>query len=333
MKIAFNLIQCGAGNNGGTRTLFKSAIELKRQGHWVEFWADMPNMFTWFPLPETIPFYTSGNPLHDVDVVVATGTRTVPSTISCKNTSLKAFWIRAIETWQPGALEAIKKAHACDVFLMVNSCWMQQYLMENFLIPAWIVYPGLETKFFVPPEAKLGPVQVGALHSSKPRKRAEDVHWLFSRLKKSYGDRVRRVILTAESHLHPGNFPCHQSIHHPSEERKRLMYQNTNIWFAPTDNEGLHVPPMEAGLCGCALVAHDIPSAGMMDYALPDETALCYPKYNREAAWSCVEKLIECSSTRAELAEALRQRLLTHIGSRSRNMKRMVGLFEEVLND
>jgi glycosyltransferase involved in cell wall biosynthesis len=130
----------------------------------------------------------------------------------------------------------------------------------------------------------------------------------------------------------PAGFPCDRVFLRPTEKVKRDMYRGIHVWFAPTDNEGLHVPPMEAGLCGCALVAHGIPEAGMGDYAVDGKTALCYPRCDRKAAFEGVRRLAADANLREAMGAELRKWVVENIGTRRQNMERMVGLFEKAMS-
>lgn len=86
MKVGFNFLECGMGNNGGTRTILKSGQELENLGCTVEYVATIDN-FTWFthkrPI-ETIP--------TDLDVLVATACTTVKSTLQSDAKLSDAFF-------------------------------------------------------------------------------------------------------------------------------------------------------------------------------------------------------------------------------------------------
>ena len=56
MKIVFNGIGCGFGNNGGTQTNFRTANQFAELGHEVEIWSHGRNEFTWFGLNNNIKY-------------------------------------------------------------------------------------------------------------------------------------------------------------------------------------------------------------------------------------------------------------------------------------
>jgi hypothetical protein len=108
MKVIFNFRGTGAGNNGGTRTLFKSAIQLSKMGEQVEIWSDSSNQFTWFNLPESVPFIVSKEPSSkNADVIIAAGAGSVTDTIAIGNGAQVWYWVRGIESWNHNQNELI----------------------------------------------------------------------------------------------------------------------------------------------------------------------------------------------------------------------------------
>jgi glycosyltransferase involved in cell wall biosynthesis len=109
-------------------------------------------------------------------------------------------------------------------------------------------------------------------------------------------------------------------IKHPDSPTLNRWYNGLKVWFAPTELEGLHNPPMEAALAGCALVCSDHPRNGMWDYVISNETALVYPARNIDAAAECVRRLLTDASLRQHLNARLVRRLLDVVGTRAQRM-------------
>jgi len=320
MKIAFNLHGCGAGNNGGTRTLFKSAIELANLKQEVEIWSDTPNQFTWFNLPPEVPFLVKPDINHydPVDVLFATGSGTVDSTVAFKKKKHGFYWVRAIELWN-ATEESLIRGYRAGLKVFVNALWMKDWIWQKARVESALMRPGVEIDFFTPPSQREGgPVVVGALYSPKPRKRACDVRKVFTEIMEKHGTEVERWVISNEEP--DAGFPADRWFVRPSEKEKREMFQRVSIWFAPTDSEGLHVVPLEAGACGCALVAHGKPSAGMGDYAIHKKTALVYGEYDIKQATDFVASLVDEELLRCELGTNLRGYIVRNIGSRRKNM-------------
>ena len=79
MRIAFNLLDCGLGNNGGSQTIIRMADELYMLGHNVKILLNQPNRFTWFDVPNDLLLYEGDlNFAHGgLDIMIATGCSTV----------------------------------------------------------------------------------------------------------------------------------------------------------------------------------------------------------------------------------------------------------------
>ena len=88
--------------------------------------------------------------------------------------------------------------------------------------------------------------------------------------------------------------------------------------------EGLHNPPMEASLSGCALVANDCVSSGTADYAIHNKTALIYKAGDAVGASSCIKQLSNNDSMREELNLNMISLLKDKIGTREKNMAKFL---------
>jgi hypothetical protein len=98
------------------------------------------------------------------------------------------------------------------------------------------------------------------------------------------------------------------------------IYHRCDIWFAPTSVEGLHCPPMEANLCGALVVCSNHPGNGMVpDYANSD-TAMVYEFGNVESAVDAIRN--------ADYSKVFKMmlRIKSNIGTREKNMKRLIKL-------
>ena len=119
---------------------------------------------------------------------------------------------------------------------------MQQFLASHG-VSSHLIYPGLDTDKFVDLGGKRG--GMGAIfHKRHKTKRHRDA------VAVSAGCGVPLRLLNRD-------------IVNPSEDELNCWYNKIAVWFSPTELEGLHNPPMEAGLAGCALVCTDHPRAGI----------------------------------------------------------------------
>lgn len=86
----------------------------------------------------------------------------------------------------------------------------------------------------------------------------------------------------------------------PLQRDLRNIYNNAAIFIAPSWTEGWGLPPCEAMLCGCAVVATDI--GGHREFCIDNETALLCPPKDPKPLCDNILKLINDSELRINIA-------------------------------
>jgi len=323
MRIAFNGVGCGFGNNGGTQSVFRMAAALASEGAQVEVWSHYPNVFTWFDLE--VPFrLTSLEDAPEVDVLINTGSPTTRSTYEFRRKKVGVQWLRAHETWRVQE-HVLFDLYSLDMPLWANSEWMVNLVSDaGIRDDCEVQYCGVPHQLFYPVETiRSDSLVVGGLWSLKPRKCSGRILNIASHPELSD---VKWKLLGAEPKPHlPKNVKyCRQ----PSTKAKRAMYSSCDIWFAPSESEGLHIPPMEAALCGAAVVARDIPAAGNMDYCHHGLTGILYSGIPE--AVSAINSLRD-NGARSGMSFAMREVIRAKIGDVTTNAKRMLARLEKHL--
>jgi len=309
MKIIFNLLGCGLGNNGGVRTVLKSQQTLNELGHDCKVAAKVDN-FTWFkhsPVVSSVP--------EDADAVVAASCVDAGRTANLPF-GKKLWWIRAHETW------SMSNALLEKIYLnprlknLVNSEWQYDNL-RRIGADARIVYQGIDFEDWV--DLKLrnqkNKTVIGCLYSRKPRKRWSD----FLLLAETLGT-ANFEYMAYGTEKPPQGCDYIKYYRNPTLDELQILYSSCHIWFAPTNSEGLHNCPMEAALSGCAILCSDHPRNGMIDYARPGETAMVY---------SDIKEAIDMAKGYDyTLVGPMQELLHEKIGDRQKNMKYMVEIIE-----
>ncbi len=302
MRIVFNFYGLGFGNNGGTRTIIRCAETLVELGNEVIMFSNHSNKYTWHK-PIGLKFVRGSVP-PKADLAIATGYGSVDSVVSSK-ARRKIYYIRGYETWVTSEVNLLKSY--TRLRCIVNSSWLKIHLKTQG-IKSDIVYPGLDWDWFHNEGVESQRI-MGALyhkkHMTKRHKDAEQVAEMVG---------CKLVMLNKD-------------IRAPKVMKLKEWYSKIRVWFAPTELEGLHNPPMEASMCGCALVATDHPRSGMVDYVNCD-TAITYPARDIEAAAMAVESLLDDSGRCKKLNCAMRSLLLRKIGTRTSNMKRLLEMLK-----
>jgi len=303
MKIVFNLHNVGLGNNGGSRTIIKCADTLTALGHKVILFTNQQVKFTWEKIHSKLMY---GNTHPVCDVSIATGFKSIATTLSCR-ASKKYCYVRGLEKWVTNERELFRNYKKINC--IVNSIWLKDYFYKNG-VESKIIYPGLDFDKFYLTNNEYRVKNVGALYSDRhATKRHNDA--------KDVSKRMSIDVLF-----------LNKNIVNASEKRLRQWYNQIKIWFSPSELEGLHNPPMEAGLCGCSLVCTDHYMSGVSDYAIHNKTALIYPARKLSIARKHINTLMNDEELRKELNFNLINLLKKKIRSRKENMIDLIRYIE-----
>lgn len=310
MKIAFNMLQCNLGNNGGTRTIIKCAEVLEKLGHRCDIIAKVDN-FTWFEHKSVI-----SNIPSDVDVIIATACNTVKSTLNTKIPK-KLWYVRANESWKMNSTKLIKLYNSIPI--IVNSKGLQK-LLYSYGVESKVVYQGIDFDWWEDKKLRSkDKIRIGCLYTTQPRKRWKD----FVKLSKILGTDNYEYVSVGNAK--PKEDFLTKSIYNVGFEELCDLYSSCHIWFAPTDSEGLHNVPMEANLCGCLAVCGNEPLNGMIyDYAFNDNTAMIYDRKDIDHAAELIR------NPKWELVDRMQKYLIEYIATRQENMTKLVTYLESL---
>jgi len=298
MKILFNALGCGLGNNGGTHTIVSSINCLNKLKHNASL-AAVKNNYDWGCVSNFI------GEMRDTvysDVVVNVSVWDVDYTLlmSCDK---KVWWMRGWEKWVKGEqylIGQIKKFVGAGGKIIVNSSWLIQQLKEKCGVDSQLCYSGLDLDFWKPSVIHTDKHTIGALWHPKHKTKN---YSMFSTLKAIYNERTDMVFQTVRGNL--------------TQEQMRIFYGNCNAWLSLSELEGFHQCPAEAALCGCDIIYNDVDSGGTRDYCTP-ETATPFKSFS-ELVLS-LENQISSQTKRDKMQEVL----VNKIGSRESNMKKFV---------
>jgi len=305
MDIAFDLFNVGLGNNGGTRTIIKTAQTLQNLGCEVSIYSNIPNQYTWDRSWQDKVGFTCKD-RYDIPpqfTIFATGYYSIRHVLMKKEVNRIYIYIRGHELWNAKEDELLKlygkfKPGHC----LVNSEWLKSLLKKNG-IKSKLIYPGIDKTFTIlPSRTKPRKNRFGALYSERHQtKRHEDA----VKVSKLSGFPVKML---------------NKDIVDPTENKLNKWYNKFKVWFAPTELEGLHNCPIEASQTGCAVVCSDHPRNGMSDYAIHEETALVYPARDLDTASKYITQLMEDEVLRQKLNQGMVDLLKKKIKTRKENM-------------
>jgi hypothetical protein len=311
MRIVINFKSTGMANNGGTRTLVRCAEELSVIGHEVLLYSPSSNRYVWHKPSVKI---VNGKEPPPCDVMLASGWGSWGHVLR-SNARKKAVYVRGWELWNASddnLLDVLRKFKN----IYANSEWQVEHMRKAGLKQATLVYPGLDTHWFHelhPTEGDAGIHRegVGALmHNKNSKKRSVDAEAVERRL----------------------NIPfqyLNRHIKRPDSPTLNIWYNGLKVWLATPELEGLHNPPMEASLAGCAVVATDHPRSGMQDYLRHNQNALVYPARDIDKAAHYVGKLLDDEPLRLRLVNAMQATLRSVMGTRREAMEKFSDLLSK----
>lgn len=200
----------------------------------------------------------------------------------------KFWWMRL---WDSGcdALAALQPT-------AVNSSWLAGQLGFGVVIPQ-----GVDVDFWLGGLRKSGPVErVGAVVRQEGRKGLKD--WL------KISNTLAGFEVTTAGNMYPDEI--------------RAWYKTLSYFVAPAYTEGLPNTPIEAALCGAAVVCRAEPSAGCLDFA-DDSNALLYTDIRD------VPKMLRADTTerRAGRVDRLRRAVIDKVGTREKCAERLEAFF------
>jgi len=333
MRIIFDLRKVGLGNNGGSSTLIKSGNTLVDLGHEVYFIDSMKNQHTWTPLNARHIRVKRDAQIPDADVIIATGYKSVgPTTKAPDRCGMKYHYIRAWETWQFNEVRIVKQVMAAPLIKLVNSICLQNKL-SHFDIPSYIVRPGYDFGQIFPKHIRGGgkDVIIGGLYREGVHGKRKRTAWLYEAARQLKTKHRNLKFWLFGSEKEPHDFLHDRYFRSPSIGIKNEFYNNVDIWMAPTMSEGLHLPPAEAMMTECPVVATDAELSGTQDYTIQYETGIV-SNNDLKSFIECVKLLIEDEPLRLKLGKAARKKVFS-LGDRKVNMEKMVLLFKRIKNE
>ena len=314
----------GLGNNGGSLTLIKSGNALVDMGHDVYFVDGGSNQHTWAKLNAEHIVVKRNNKIPDADVIIATGYKSVATTVSAPSRcGLKAHYIRGWETWQMPEKKIVKSILSAPTLKIVNSLCLKDKL-KFYNIDSFIIRPGYDFEDLFPMNCRNRKNKnftvIGGLYTKGKHEKIKRTSWIFNTY--DYLKKKHKVKLWMFGNEPIPNKMVDEYFLSPSKVYKNSFYNSVDIWLAPAMQEGLHMPPAEAMLTECPVVATSAPMSGTQDYMLHKSTGLVSDD-NINSFIKCAEKLCIDIEERKQMGKNARERIL-NIGSRKQNMQKLV---------
>lgn len=335
MRIIFDLRRVGLGNNGGSLTLIKSGNALLEMGHDVYFIDSFRNQHTWNKLNATHIIANNHSQIPDADIIIATGYKSVATTVAApERCGIKAHWIRGWETWQMSEQEIVKKILGAPTLKLVNSFCLQNKL-KKFNTDSTIIRPGYDYDEIYPlPQTEewknKGVIVLGGLYTEGKHEQIKRPGWIYSvveTLNKKYGN-VKLAMFGQPKMVKNKNVRIYYS--NPTMEEKLKFYNMIDIWLAPASQEGLHMPPAEAMMAECPVIATNAEMSGTQDYMTDCGTGYV-SENNLESFLEYTEKLYLDPDSQRQMGIIARNKI-RELGNRKENMRNFVNFISGIIS-
>jgi len=324
------LRRVGLGNNGGSYTLVKSGNTLVDMGHEVTFVDSGKNQHTWSPLKAKHKVVRQKRQLPKADFIIATGYKSVQETITSPHTAgVKCHWIRGWETWQYNEEAIVKNVLKVPTLKLVNGICLQKKL-QSLGVSSYLIRPGYDFDNITARgiRDKKSPIIIGGLNKQGRHANSKRTAWLFETakvLKRKYGKKVELWMFGMDNL--PSTTSVDRYIKNPTPKEKNHIFNNVDIWMAPSMLEGLHMPPAEAMITECPVVGTNAEMSGTEDYLIHNKTGIV-TNNDVISFMRGVEKLYLDKKLRRKLGTRARIKIL-ELGNRVNNMEILVDLFNQ----
>lgn len=268
-----NFLNDGHRNCGGCLQIIKYANLLAEMGHTVYLTYTHSFSFDLIPVRATRVYSPElrDEEVPDADAVICSSwfmARKLADLPPSKGA--KFAYLQDFENWS-GTSEEIIANWRQPVHLIAVARYLVEAAMHHASKKAERIPYGIDFDLFNAGDRRMpGPqgITVGGLYNDMGRKRFGDLVAVVENLR-ARGVPAKLSLFGAVER--PDCIPDHADyLCTPSREELAAMMRQCHVWLAMSEQEGLHIPPMEAMACGAVVVCTDI--GGMRDYCLDNET-------------------------------------------------------------
>jgi glycosyltransferase involved in cell wall biosynthesis len=302
---------------GGVRAILTYADRLTASGHRVEVVVPARSRprALWRSLrgagPDWIPGFRArlvwvdrwrADALSDADALVATAWQSAGTVAAAPaRCGQKFYFVQHYESLYHGEAAAVDATYRLPLRKIVISTWLRDVMRERFGSEADVLVTPVDPALF---RAVTVPVttsrpRVLMLHHEYAWKGTADGFDAVARVKA----RVPGLHLVGFGVSAPRGATAYDEFHaDPPQARLAAIYSSCDIYLCPSWDEGLGMPPMEAMVCGAALVTYD--NGGCRDYARDGDTALVARRRDVGDLADKLERLAVEAALRARVARA-----------------------------
>jgi hypothetical protein len=324
MKIT--ILNDGYRNCGGGLQLIKYANAMVRLGHKVTLAYTVGCPFDLIEILADRCYCPNGEAeLPDADVIMCSTwymARVVAGLPLSKGEKFNI--LQGFEQWS-GTSDDIVNCWRLPVYKIAPSNYISDEVWLHTTVRTDVIPFGINFETFYPEPNRStmdgSRLVVGALYNTSLPKRITDIVAVLEILHRS-GLPVEFELFGFDPRPElPFPFTYHRQ---PELDQLRGMYNRCHVWLTMSDQEGLHVPPMEAMACGAVIVSSEI--GGTRDYCLDNITGLRVAIGGREEAAAAVVSLLRDPGMWSRMSTAALEHIRS-MGSETDNVHRMLDCF------
>lgn len=260
---------------------------------------------SWFKLNKKIQSiavpYIENKYIPDADFIFATEYTTAkPVNDLPASKGRKFYFIQSLETWL-GPEKDVIDTWKLPLEKIVISKWLSDYGsslgLKTHYIPNGLDY----TKFFVENDITAkNPFSIAMLYHANKVKGSKFGLEAISKLKNKY---PALDVTFFSVYPKPDFIPYWINyIENPTQIELRKIYNNSAIFISPSLFEGFPLPPAEAMMCGCAVVATNI--GGHSEYITNGQTGILVESSSGDKLYDGVSQLLDNNTLRMSIAKS-----------------------------
>lgn len=325
-KLKITFLNDGFRDCGGCLQIIKYANIFTGSGHDISIVYN--GAFSYTLTPVLAPRIYSPNlrtdDIPDADVIICSSWHMIRHVAALPPSKGEKFaYVQDFENWS-GASEDIISSWRLPVHKITVAKYLRDAIAQHTSISASLLPYGIDFNVFYP-EIREEPTGsclcIGALYNPDPRKRFHDVIRVVSKLQ-NQGISISLELFGTNPA--PSLSIPYQYTQLPDKESHRKLYNRCHIWLSLSEQEGLHIPPMEAMACGCVPIVTDI--GGMRDYCIDGQTGFVVGLGDIDQTCLRIRRLVENPQLWREFSSKALGKIYS-MGSEMKNADKMIDIF------
>ncbi len=275
---------------GGVRIICEHCNRLAQKGHEI-YISLITNMYKldWFKFSSNnvhiINFVDSKEIFNISDAIISTFWSTAYDLNKIQTNAKKYYFIQQRESNfynKDNEKQIVEKTYDLPLNMITISPWLQKFLDKDHNKNSHLVRNGLDFDLFFP-EPILPKNKYTVLVEGSGTNIWKSNYIVYEALK---GLDIDIWSLSIENETRSNKHFCN-----PKQDMIRKIYSSADVVVKPSLSEGLSAIPAESLICGCNIIATDIP--GINDYVIDGYNGLLVPINNKQAIRKAVINLME----------------------------------------